>query len=357
MDTLQVPTTQGRWSVTIEEWGQDLKRKPHVVAPIVFLLVAIMYLAYAVMAGGNVWAQLISARPSQLVQDWAPFALLALGSGLVIATGQIDLSSTAVAAFSGVVFALGIKFGHGWTPSVLYAVAVGLSAGLVNGFLVAHLSAPALIVTWSTALVFTACATIITQALAGSISSVSLDGAADGAFASLSSPGVASFVGVLILITYFCGTSNLSREAMAVGTDSQSATYIGLSHRGVTFKSFALSGVFAALAGVLQTISMGSAATTELQASGLEVVAICVLGGTLLSGGYFSAVSILFAAAVWSFLKLFIPMAEFPALFGEIEGQLVPVVFSLMVLGVVIVFARKLSGPYHPVLMSFETDK
>ena len=78
----------------------------------------------------------------------ATVAIVAIGQGMLIITGQVDLSLGYQVCITGCIFAYMMKF-QGWNPiaAILLALLVGCVAGAVNGFLVAYCNIPAFIAT------------------------------------------------------------------------------------------------------------------------------------------------------------------------------------------------------------------
>lgn len=104
---LQPNSWAGNLQTLIQQAVGDWKRKPHTVAPIIFGVVVLAYASWLaatrspaafITVGSSMWGQVILLA--------APLALLAIGGGLVIAAGNIDLSSSAIAAFCGISYVL-----------------------------------------------------------------------------------------------------------------------------------------------------------------------------------------------------------------------------------------------------------
>ena len=107
------------------------------------------------------------ATSRRLAQNVAVWAVLGVGMTFVIITSGIDLSVGSVLVFSSVVSAKVMQAvgGEGWGVALiglLVAVVVGLSWGVLNGFLVAKAKIPPLIVTLGTLSVALGLAQVIT---------------------------------------------------------------------------------------------------------------------------------------------------------------------------------------------------
>ena len=95
----------------------------------------------------------------------ATVAIVAIGQGMLIITGQVDLSLGYQVCLTGCVFAYMMKF-QNWNPvaAILLAVVIGCVAGAANGFLVAYWNIPAFIATLGLQYICRGAAKIITNA-------------------------------------------------------------------------------------------------------------------------------------------------------------------------------------------------
>jgi len=335
---------KGQVSELVRESLYNLRNTPHVPAPVLLVALSLLYVAKLCVIDHNLRVLIDTILP-QLVQDAAPLFILCLGGGLVIATGQIDLSSAGVAALAGVVFVSLTT--RGLNPGISFGAALcaGILVGALNGWLVAHLQAPSLIVTWAIGLCLTVVNVLVGRD-AGSVTGISLN---NTAYFRVGDPAFNAFLSVSLFAAILLLGSRLSQEARAVGADARGASCIGLTARSVKWRVFIAGGALAALAGVMISISVDSA-QTSLQSRSLIIVSICVLGGTLLSGGYFSSFAIAAATLLWTRLSQVVPKLELPGL-NSMAGELTDIIFSTIVLAAVLVFSRQLRGDLHSVLV------
>lgn len=102
------------------------------------------------MAIGSVKPQLLDASNiAAMLKTFSIMTMMVLGLTWVIAAGKIDVSFMQIAALSNMICASCVGYGWGW--AIVAGLATGLFVGLVNGWLVAALRLPPLIVTISTA--------------------------------------------------------------------------------------------------------------------------------------------------------------------------------------------------------------
>lgn len=219
----------------------------------------------------------------------APLALVALGMTLVIATGGVDLSVGAVIAISGAVCAYLIAAGVDNLILIAGAgLGAGLLAGLLNGVLVACLGIQPIVAT----LVLMVAGRGVAQLInAGQIVTFSHEG-----FAFL---GVGSLFGlpmpVVLVLGMFASVALLVRKTAlglfieAVGTNEKAGHYCGIPIGGVKVSVYVVSGVCAALAGMIVSADIqGADANNAGLWLELDAILAVVIGGAALSGGRFA---------------------------------------------------------------------
>ena len=214
----------------------------------------------------------------------ATFVLLvALGLALVIATGGIDLSVGAVMAIASAVIPL--YLGYGWPVAVLIAFVFCALAGLLNGFLVAYIGMQPIVATLALFVGGRGFAQVLVN---GQLQTIS-----DGAFLAmwratlLGIPVPVIVAAVLALILgLLVRRTTFGSYLLAVGGNRQASYLSGHPVRGVLLAVYAISGIFAGIAGTFATarLAAGDPATVGLLIE-LDAIAAVVIGGTPLSGG------------------------------------------------------------------------
>jgi ribose transport system permease protein len=221
----------------------------------------------------------------------AILAVLGVGTTFIIITGGIDLSMGSVLVFSGVVASMAMERmgdGQGWGVAlvgILVALGSGLGWGLVNGFLVAKAKVPPMIVTLGT---FGA-ALGLAQVLTGGID---LRAAPD---VLVDSVGFGAILGIPILVLIavvivIAGIITLHRtrfglHTCAVGSNAEACRRVGINVDRQLIKVYALAGVLAGLAGLLNLTFFRSTTIAGHSLTNLDVIAGVVIGGTSLFGG------------------------------------------------------------------------
>jgi len=218
-------------------------------------------------------------------------AVLGVGMTFVIITGGIDLSVGSVLVFSGVVadktmVALG---GHGWGTAIagiLVSCLCGLAWGLLNGVLVAKARVPALIVTLGTL----GMALGFSQIMTGGID---LRDAPDVLVNTIGFGNVVGQIPVLstiALAVVVVGAVVLHRTrfglyTFAVGSNAEAGRRVGVRVDRHLVKVYALAGLVAGFAGILNLAFFQSTTIAGQSNTNLNVIAGVVIGGTSLFGG------------------------------------------------------------------------
>lgn len=249
----------------------------------------------------------------------AIYGLLSVGMLLVILNGGIDLSVGSVLALCGVVAGAlmqGVTFE--WAGVILYppvwavvviTCAFGAAVGAVNGVLIAWLKVPAFVATLGTLYVARGVALLMTNGLTYN----NLDGRAELGNTGFDwlgfnrIGGVPVGVIVLALVAVLCHLA-LTRTAFgrwlyASGGNERAAELSGVPTRGVKIAVYVLSGVCAAIAGLVLSSQLTSAGPTAGTTYELTAIAAVVIGGAALTGGRGTIGGTMLGAFVIGFLS------------------------------------------------------
>lgn len=231
--------------------------------------------------------------------------LFAMGVLVVLASGGIDVSFTAIAAF--VMYALTMLVTN-WFPDMPMAVILVLAAmggacfGALNGFLVQKLNAPSLIVTIGTQYVIRSfLLTFVGTALFMNIPAAMDAFGKASLFTHQASNGVVSVLPATVLVlvvaafvTWFILERTLmGRAIFAVGGNPSIAERLGINLFRVRIFVFAYAGLLAGIAGVVHVSSNRLANPFDLAGMELEIIAAVVLGGARITGGSGSVIGTL----------------------------------------------------------------
>jgi ribose transport system permease protein len=219
---------------------------------------------------------------TQLVQV-VPVLIVALGMALVIGTEGIDLSVGAVMALAAAI--LPLYLGYGWPVAVLMAMLVGVLCGVLNGTLVAVVGVQPIVATLALLVGGRGLALVLADGQAKQILDQGLIGF--GSDRVLGIPKTVILAAVLVvLVGVVVRRTTFGRHLLAVGGNPRASRLAGLPVKRTLIGVYVISGVLAAIAGVVITARLNysdpSSVGTLVELSAITAV---VVGGTPLSGG------------------------------------------------------------------------
>lgn len=275
------------------------------------VLGAMLVFALASAGGGLAYDGFLSPQVFlNLLIDNAFLLIVAVGMSFVILTGGIDLSVGAVLAFSTMVLAALVERAH-WPPALAIALVLVLGSGFgaLMGWLIARLRLQPFIVTLAGMFLARGACYLI------SIDSISIADEAYGALAQWRAPlgetaslslGALLALAVLAWGLWLAHGRPFGRAVFAIGGNEGSARLMGLPVERTTVAVYALSGLCAALGGVVFSFYMLSGYGLHALGLELDAIAAVVIGGTLLSGGRGHLLGTLFGVLVLGVIQTLI---------------------------------------------------
>jgi rhamnose transport system permease protein len=260
------------------EWSARLGRWETVT--VVLLVLAIVYGAIA--ADGFVSGQNLNS----VLSDVAEIALISLPMTLIIVAAEIDLSVASVLGLASAL--LGWLWNHNFPMEAIIPIVLvaGALCGAVNGFLVTRLGLPSLAVTIGTLALYRGLAFVILGDQAVTDFPDNYLSLGQGSFAGTQIPNpTILFVILAVIFGVTLHRTTVGRSIFAIGANDEAARFSGLRVKRIKFWLFVVSGIIAALAGVVYTLRFGSARGDNGAGLELSVVACVLLGGVSIFGG------------------------------------------------------------------------
>ena len=262
---------------------RSLLSRDHNLTILLGLTIAV-YVVLVPLLGGRFFSE---ANFQSMAVQVAEFGLLALGMGLAMLTGGIDLSIVAAAVLSAVMGSMIMRgdfieitdANHGTVMAIgiVAMLVTGLVTGLVNGTLVAKFSVPPILATLGTYIFFTGVSTVVTEARAVSV--------AVPEFAKIATTTVADvpvifvlMLAVFVVVAFFLRRTRTGRRIYLYGENNVALRFTGARNERLILLTYALIGLVAGLAGMLISsrangIKVGYGDTYLLQAILLVVLA------------------------------------------------------------------------------------
>lgn len=226
---------------------------------------------------------------SEMANTAAELAVVALGEGVVIIAGQIDLSVGAIVGLSA--YLVGTAVGHlsgPFGPVLGVAMALGLGGvlGFGNAWLVEQVRMPAIIATLATLSIYSGLQVVVTrgsQLYAYQVPAWLVN------LRSESWIGVGPFIWIafvcLVMIGFIMRRTRFGRDIYGMGSNPEAAHYLGIRSHLRIYEAFTVCGALAGLGGLLYTSQYGNVDATAGSGLELTVIATVVIGGVSLFGG------------------------------------------------------------------------
>jgi ribose/xylose/arabinose/galactoside ABC-type transport system permease subunit len=215
------------------------------------------------------------------------FTLLAVGGGLVIIAGEIDLSPGHVGTAAGAVMAALLNgTGLPWFVVTVICLSIGAAFGLINGFLINRLKFQSFIATLA-----------VGSFLAGGFSYIVVGGKTleikDSAVVLIGTGRIAQFVPYTILISFaviliygvILAKTKFGRSVYLVGGNREASRLAGIDPGRMSYILFANSGMLGALAGLLYDARLAAGNLVGTNNYVFPAITAAVLGGLSLGGG------------------------------------------------------------------------
>ncbi|WP_371633947.1 substrate-binding domain-containing protein [Streptomyces sp. NBC_01259] len=255
-------------------------------------------------------------------------AILAFGVTFVIVSAGIDLSVGSVAALSATVLAWSAtSAGMPVVLAVLLAVATGIACGFVNGALVAYGKLPSFIATLAMLSIARGLSLVISQGSPIAFpDSVSTLGDTLGGWLPVP---VLVMISMGLITALVLARTYLGRSMYAIGGNEEAARLSGLRVKKQKLAIYALSGLFAAVAGIVLASRLTSAQPQAAQGYELDAIAAVVIGGASLAGGVGKASGTLIGALILAVLRNGLNLMSVSAFWQQV---VIGVVIALAVL-------------------------
>ena len=216
----------------------------------------------------------------------AVVATLAVAQTLVIVMKHIDLSVGSTIGFSAYLIGDASSKGHGFWYCMGLALALGLAVGAANGFMVAYLKLPSLVVTLGTLYIvrgiFNEVAggnTITEDMVPGPINFIGLN-----TFFGIPYLFLVAFI-LMLVVGFVMKRIRSARDLYAIGSNLLAAELGGIPVARRVFLAFLATGAVSGLAGAVLLARFNTAAANSGNGLELSVVAACVVGGVAIAGG------------------------------------------------------------------------
>ncbi len=252
----------------------------HINAIGLLVVIALLYLVFTSYAPGFISLN----NQMNVLRDAATIGIAAWAMTLVIIAGEIDVSVGPMVAFVSVCLAYLMRAQVPLAWSLLAVIILGAALGTLAGFLRGWFNVPSFVATLGLWSALRGLGLFMTDALPVPIDENDVLDWLGGQAAGI--PVSALLMLILFAVFLFVSRKTaFGRSVYAVGGNASAAQLCGINVKRVRVLIFTLSGVLAAITGILLAARLGSGNAGAANGLEFDVIAAVVVGGTALSGG------------------------------------------------------------------------
>lgn len=211
--------------------------------------------------------------------------ILAYGETVVLVAGGVDLSIGGVMVVSGIIAILLINSGVPILIAILISLFFGAIVGAINGYLSVYQRTEPFIITLGMGIVLTGIAQQLTDAHPISCENPNFVNISNTKLFDVIPSVVLAMFAVLIIIHYILRYTAYGRNCYAIGGDYEVAKYSGINVLRTKAATYIISGMTAALGGIMLSSMLNSGNSTYGDTTALMVACGVVVGGTSFAGG------------------------------------------------------------------------
>ena len=225
-------------------------------------------------------------------QQISMLAVVAFTMTIVMVMNDFDLSVGSMASLSGIVAAVLFSMGYPIWIGIIAALFVGIIGGLFNGFLVSIIGILPFVATLGTLTMFSGFAflvsggkTIFGRDIPTEFSSFARSGL-EVTFLDLKIPFLSLLALFILLIVWFVLEQTIyGRRLYSIGGNVEASFFAGIKVKQLRLSAFALTGLGAAIAGLMYSSRVASSNPTQGSGLMLEAIAAVFLGMTMSEEG------------------------------------------------------------------------
>jgi ribose transport system permease protein len=298
---------------------------------VVILVLEILFFTWWLWPEGSRTHPFLNAGNFLLILKYSSiYGIAAIGAAIVIISGGIDLAPGAVMALAGVVGA-DLFVVHDWPlgPAMAMGVLVGAASGLLTAGLIVLVRLPPFIATLGVMGITRGLAFIITEGQYYDVSSRLL-----GGWRPLGLPAdwVAPIILIVLAIVFqiLMTAFQWGRAVFSVGGNETAALFSGIAVGRVKTSVYLISGVLAAVSGVVLVLVQGQGKADLATGYELDIIASSVVGGASLAGGRGSVVGAVLGTLIFGVLRNALPQIPGATFYDRLIVGLVVIVIVVV---------------------------
>jgi simple sugar transport system permease protein len=259
-----------------------------------------------------------------MTQSGSWLAMLAIGSGIVMMVGEIDLSVGANMGMSSLVFLTWYQGGNSAIVCVLVAIATGMAIGVVNALVLNYTKIPSLISTlgmmsllWGLSVWYTGGDNMEAPRVKEfnpTFEKLMVGDMFGGVHAQF-----AWVIGVGIVMWVAIHRHRIGNHISAVGGNEQAARAISINPNRVRIYAFAMLGLMCAVGGIMVSVQTKTLLPGSSNEYNLPAITAAVIGGTAVKGGKGSVLGMILGTFILkAFQAIVLLSSVFPAFYLQV---------------------------------------
>lgn len=278
------------------------------------MLVALIVLEFVIFGAANpkfLKPQLLLTS----IDDSMSVMIISLFVTFVMITGGIDIQVASLVGLTSIIIGVTWQdFGFSILQSCLLAIVVAAACGALSGFFIAYCGVQAMVVTLGGSFLYSGIALLVST-LSSTASYQGIGNFPDEfKFIGQYKVGrviplqIVIYIVMLVIAFILLHKTKYGRKIFLCGVNPSAAEFSGINSRRVIMSTYILSGIAAAIAGIILTSYLGTAKSDLGSDLTMDVVTAVVLGGTLSTGGKGSVFGTALSSLVIALLRFGLPL-------------------------------------------------
>ena len=247
------------------------------------ILLAALVLVVTIASNGE-FIKLGNIR--QILDQMFVTAMLTIGAGMLLISGQLDLSTGTVGTMAGMMFAFLIK-NIGWPilPALFLTLIAAAVIGVLNSVLINEFKFPGFIATLATASIAESVSYMFTGGLTINVTDPIVKFAGSGKIGNVLPVSVVVLIIAFVIYGLILSKSKFGRYMYLLGGNPTASRLAGVNTKKISYILFMNSSILGALAGILLAGRISSATSNGIKASQFAGITAAILGGVSFGGG------------------------------------------------------------------------
>jgi ribose transport system permease protein len=222
---------------------------------------------------------------SNILTSNSIFLILAMGQAIVLISGGVDLSIGGTMTVGGIAAILLINNGTPIAVAILIVLVMGAVIGAINAYISVYQETEPFIVTLGMGVALTGVAQQLTDYRPIACTNPAFVNLSNYKLFGLVPVLAIVMIAVVVVMYWILRNTSFGRNCYAIGGDYEVAKYSGIAVKKIKSLTYVISGVTAALGGVMLSSSLNSGNSIYGSITALYVVCALVVGGTSVAGG------------------------------------------------------------------------